>query len=862
MTDSSNAAPHDDAPILPARTRADDESAFPASALSMGRGSPLPQKRTPRADKDSGSHARFSVETSAPLSGPRSGHRSGAIAPGRPGYPGLIKPKEAAIDMFPGLRRVGRRVAALGALLSLVLSIVAGPLVAVAADARRVVSVSVSGNAHVPTDRILSVVKTRVGEPFDEATVREDLQAINDLGYFADQVPPLIRQRPDGISVTFRVIENPIVQRITFTGNEHVPSDTLLALMDTSVGQVLNMNTFHQDVLKINSYYDKIGYGGQVPTHVVDLNIDKETGVLRIDIREGLTVRHIIIQGAELVLPPPVIKDVLSLKEGQPYSEETRDKDFENVKKLYEKYDLNLGEFEVGIDPGSVDLTKGTADVLYTISAMTVGAVMITGNDKTKDVVIRRQLRLRPGMVITTGLLRRDYERLNNLGFFEKVEPITKPGPDPRKPYAVTLDWSVKEQRTGQANIGAGYSGGPSGTGLTGNIGFSENNLDGTGNGAAIRFERGARITSGTLSYTIPFLGNSPKLQKYSLGASIYAQATQNYLQAYAVSSTSTISPVPTVTAAPAPGATNAPGSVTGTTGITLQPNSSPVNGVVADYQNSASGISVNLGRRLTDYISASVGVTLQSLSSDTTVPFPYYVYGNQTVAVSGSGSTGVLGGTSTSGNALGITASGIASIPNGEGTKLRAATLGLQSDTLDDVFYPRRGGRASLTFEGSGGNFGSSYTYTITTLDVSRFYPVLKNATLGFHLQLGTSTGAIPSSKLFAYSEQQLRGYTNTFYGTNARLGQVELRYPLTPDRKFAVVAFGDLGSLRIRGAVPITNLLTGQTYDYNNWIYHGDAGVGLRVDVPQFGHQTVRLDFARGAYGTHTSFGIGQSF
>ncbi len=755
-----------------------------------------------------------------------------------------------------------RNLVALSALVSLLLPIVPGPFVAAAADAQRIVSVSVSGNAHVPTERILAVVKTKVGDRFDEAIVRGDLQAINDLGYFADQVPPLIRQRPNGISVTFRVIENPIVQRIAFTGNAHVPSDTLLALMDTSVGQVLNMNTFHQDVLKLNSYYDKVGYGGQVPTHVRDLNIDKDTGVLRIDIREGLTVRNIIVKGDQRFLPPTLIKSVLTLKEGQPYSEDTRDKDFEAVKKLYEKYDLNLGEFEAGIDPSSIDLVAGTADVIYTVSAMTVAAVMITGNEITKDEVIRRQLRLRPGMVITTGLLRRDYERLNNLGYFEKVEPITKPGPDPKKPYAFTLDWNVKEQRTGQANVGVGYSGGPNGTGLTGNLGFSQNNLDGTGNGASIRFEKGARISDASASYTIPFLGKTPNSQRYSLGASIYTQSTLNYLQTYAVSSTASLAPVPTITAAPLPGATSAPGGATGTTGVTLQPNNSPVSGVVADYKNKATGVSLNLGRRLTDFVSASVGATVQRLSTDTSVPFPYYVYGNQTVAINNSLASNSLTSTSITGNALGITASSIASVPNGQATNLHSLTLGLQSDNLDDVFNPRRGGKAGLSVEVSGKGFGSDYAYTITTLDLARFYPVMRNATLGFHAQIGASTGAIPASKLFAYSEQQLRGYGDVFYGTEARLLQAELRVPLTSDRKFAVVGFGDYGSLRIRGAEPISNLLTGQTFNYDDWLYHGDVGVGLRIDVPQLGHQTVRLDFAKGKNGSHTSFGIGQSF
>ncbi|MBD5657718.1 MAG: hypothetical protein IAI50_21460, partial [Candidatus Eremiobacteraeota bacterium] len=168
------------------------------------------------------------------------------------------------------------------------------------ANAPTVVSVDVSGNAHVPTDRILAVVRTRAGQPFDERVVREDLQNIFDLGYFSDQVPPLIRQRPDGIAITYRVIENPVISRIVFTGNDHVPSDTLRALMDSAVGQVLNTNTFHQDVLKINSYYDKIGYSGQVPTHVAGLNISKD-GVLSLQVREGLTVRKITCAGNPLL---------------------------------------------------------------------------------------------------------------------------------------------------------------------------------------------------------------------------------------------------------------------------------------------------------------------------------------------------------------------------------------------------------------------------------------------------------------------------------------------------------------------------------------------------------------------------------
>jgi len=721
-----------------------------------------------------------------------------------------------------------------------------------------VVSVDVSGNAHVPSDRILSVVHTKVGQPFDEKTVREDIQAIFDLGYFADQVPPLIRQRPDGIAVTFRVVENPVIQRITFTGNDHVSSDTLLALMDTSVGQVLNTNTFHQDVLKINSYYDKIGYSGQLPSHVTALNISKD-GVLSLSIREGLTVRKIKFSGVP-ILSEALLKKALVTKEGQPYSEDTRDKDFEALKKLYEQYDLSIGDFEAGIDPTSVDLDKGTADLIYNIHVAVVGAVQITGNTKTKDEVVRRQLRLRPGMIITQGLLHRDYDRLNNLGFFEKVELNPKPGPDPKKPWETTLDWNVKEQRTGTAQIGAGYSGGPNGQGLTGTLSYSENNIGGTGNGASLRFENGARVSDASLQFTIPYLGHSARSQKYSLATTLFTQNLNNFYQVYGASTTQAVAPNPIVST-PSPGGGGGTTTTTGgTIPVVLTPNSNLLNGVAANYANRADGLSVNLGRRLSDYVTVTGGVNVQRLATSVDLPAPYFLAG-QTTLLNAPIQSSPFGQT-VAGSTLGITASSIANTANGQAFNLHSLSFGVQNDTRDDVFNPRRGNNLALTEEVSAKAVGSQFTYTVTTFDGSKFFPVLKNSTLGFHSLIGATTGAVPPSKLFVFSDQQLRGYSQVFYGTEAILLQSELRVPVSPDRSFNFALFGDFGSLRIRGADPILDTFGNTVVDYNKWLYHGDVGVGLRFDVKQLGFRSIRLDFARGKGSNHTSFGIGQSF
>jgi hypothetical protein len=83
----------------------------------------------------------------------------------------------------------------------------------------------------------------------------------------------------------------------------------------------------------------------------------------------------------------------------------------------------------------------------------------------------------------------------------------------------------------------------------------------------------------------------------------------------------------------------------------------------------------------------------------------------------------------------------------------------------------------------------------------------------------------------------------------------------PLTPDRKFGVVGFVDSGGTRIRGATAGVDS-NGNIVNYAQFTFHSDVGVGLRFDVPQLGLRTIRLDFAKGSNGTHTAFGIGQSF
>jgi outer membrane protein assembly factor BamA len=300
-------------------------------------------------------------------------------------------------------------------------------------------------------------------------------------------------------------------------------------------------------------------------------------------------------------------------------------------------------------------------------------------------------------------------------------------------------------------------------------------------------------------------------------------------------------------------------GGAAGTRPVVLTPNSNLISGIAATYRTRSDGGSFNIGRRVNDVVTTTLGITVERLATDVGLPAPYYLAGNQTI-VSSPYSNAFS--TTETGNSLGINAPSIADTKNGAGYNLHSVTLGLQADTRDDVFNPRRGINASLTEEVSGSQIGSQFGYAISTFDGAKFFPVLKNATLGFHALYGDSTGAIPPAKLFVLTDQQLRGYSEVFYGTEELLLQSELRIPVSPDRKFNLALFYDYGGQRIRGAAPILDQFGNVVVNYNDWLYRTDAGVGVRFDVPQLGFRSIRLDFAKGAAGTHTSFGIGQSF
>ena len=168
--------------------------------------------------------------------------------------------------------------------------------------------------------------------------------------------------------------------------------------------------------------------------------------------------------------------DLVTVQKGQLLNGRTLQ---ENVQAIQEKYladgyilakitDLNIAQ-------------DGTLTIR--ISEGTLEGYKVKGNKKTKERVILREMRQKPGEPFNANQARRSMQRVYNLGFFEDVNVKMNPGVEPN---AVVMEIDVKEKRTGSFGIGAGYS---SSDGMVGMVSISDTNFRGMGDTISLSYE-------------------------------------------------------------------------------------------------------------------------------------------------------------------------------------------------------------------------------------------------------------------------------------------------------------------------------------------------------------------------------------
>jgi outer membrane protein insertion porin family len=181
------------------------------------------------------------------------------------------------------------------------------PSAGLAAESQ-VVSVGVRGNVQVIESYILGAVETKAGEPLNRDTLQKDIEAIYNQGFFSF-VDVDLSSGPEGVLVVYSVRENPVVEKISFTGNTVYKEAVLMKEVFTQVGTVFNRVFFRNDLDRIQDKYHKDGY---VMARVADVNI--QGGAITVKIVEP-RLGEVIIQGNKKT-KTHVIRRELKLKRG------------------------------------------------------------------------------------------------------------------------------------------------------------------------------------------------------------------------------------------------------------------------------------------------------------------------------------------------------------------------------------------------------------------------------------------------------------------------------------------------------------------------------------------------------------------
>lgn len=282
-------------------------------------------------------------------------------------------------------------------------------------EGQTVVDTIFEGTSKATEGTAKAAISMKAGDMFTVKGLDADREKIYNTGYFYD-IYPTFEKVPEGVIITYHVLENPVLKGVNITGNTVESSDTLNSFITLKTGEILNSRELNKAVTAIQEQYRRDGY---ILAKITDMNIDKN-GILNLKVNEG------ILEGYK-----------------------------------------------------------------------------VKGNTKTKERVILREMRQKPGEPFNSKLARRSMQRVYNLGFFEDVNIKMNPGVDPN---AVVMELDVTEKRTGSFGIGAGYS---SEDGVIGMVSIGDTNFRGTGDAISLTYETSGDDTDAhgyTFSYRRPWL--------------------------------------------------------------------------------------------------------------------------------------------------------------------------------------------------------------------------------------------------------------------------------------------------------------------------------------------------------------------
>ncbi|MBN1794981.1 MAG: outer membrane protein assembly factor BamA [Candidatus Omnitrophica bacterium] len=386
----------------------------------------------------------------------------------------------------------------------------------------------IKGNRHLREKNIREAMGLAVGDFMSQRQLVEDIKRVKELyeskGYPYSEIATELTEYPDtnevGLTIVIYERAKRRIKEISFEGNSAFSEKQLRKLLKTKrdtlfTSGYLKEAALESDMDRIRAFYQREGFMDvQVSWELTEGKKEGEV-ILTIHIAEGKQyhVGTVSVQGTVL-FPSTELYKLFELGSGDIFSREAVQKDIGKLQAFYYDRGYIFAEIRVStaFDPATENI-----DITYAITENEiayVNKINIRGNQKTKDIVIRRELRINPGDQFDGSKIARSKERLYNLGFFEEVSFDTVETDETAKQDLVV---SVKEAKTGELSFGAGFS---SIDKVIGFVELAQHNFDignwktftGDGQDLKLRASIGTVRRDMLLSFTEPWIFDHPVL--------------------------------------------------------------------------------------------------------------------------------------------------------------------------------------------------------------------------------------------------------------------------------------------------------------------------------------------------------------
>lgn len=379
--------------------------------------------------------------------------------------------------------------------------------------------IAFEGNDKIKDQQLLAEISARSRQVFTRTQVQNDVSRLNQIyrrsGYFAATIDPkIIKLDQNRVNLVFEVSEGSEtrIKGIRFVGNEIFDDNKLRSELSTkeerwyrflSSDDRYDPDRVEFDKELLRRFYLREGFADfQVISANAELAKDKENFFLTFTVNEGDRYRigNLAIDSNLRGFDGSGLKDTVTFLPGQWYNAD-------DVQATVDAMTRELGDLQYAFVDIRPDIQRNGAedliDVTFRIAEsprVFVERIDITGNVRTIDKVIRREVALVEGDPFNRSKLGETEQRLRNLDFFETVEVLTSRGSAPDR---VVVNVAVSEKSTGELSIGAGFS---TNDGPLADLSIRERNLLGKGQDLLFSTTIAGERTQFDVSFTEPYL--------------------------------------------------------------------------------------------------------------------------------------------------------------------------------------------------------------------------------------------------------------------------------------------------------------------------------------------------------------------